>query len=326
MNVMKNKLYILNSGSPLITDAILNFNSENVKLINPFGRNFLSRSLRQLLIRLSPKLCFYFLELPALKRSGFTGARNEKIVIFDSPYWFKQIHLFLLNISQANLSVWFWNPVKDPAIAKRLNTKGVNICTFDDGDSKNYGWGFHPQFFIGDINTHTSDDKLSLAQDIFYIGKEKKGKGLKRKSNLEGALKLIAQSNLQCLSIIVGGHNSSLASEKNIKIKEIKNNISYTEVLNYVKHSKCILELNASGQSGLTLRAVEALFYGKKLITNNKNIISYSLYDRGNIYIIGYDTRDLVDFMNAPVSDIPDSIKSEYTFSHWINFMKNKND
>lgn len=38
-----------------------------------------------------------------------------------------------------------------------------------------------------------------------------------------------------------------------------------------------ILELNISGQSGLTLRTMEALFYHKKLITNNENVKNFHL-------------------------------------------------
>lgn len=36
-----------------------------------------------------------------------------------------------------------------------------------------------------------------------------------------------------------------------------------------------ILKLNISGQSGLTLRTMEALFYHKKIITNNENVKNF---------------------------------------------------
>ena len=44
-------------------------------------------------------------------------------------------------------------------------------------------------------------------------------------------------------------------------------------------------EIVQPGQGGLTIRTLEALFYNKKLITNNESITEYDFYNADNIFI-----------------------------------------
>jgi len=44
----------------------------------------------------------------------------------------------------------------------------------------------------------------------------------------------------------------------------------YEENLEYIKRSKCLLEIMQEGGNGYILRTCEAVAYNKKIITNNK--------------------------------------------------------
>lgn len=46
-----------------------------------------------------------------------------------------------------------------------------------------------------------------------------------------------------------------------------------------------LLEVNQDGQSGLTLRALEAAFFNKKLITTNESIKTLDFYRPENIFV-----------------------------------------
>jgi hypothetical protein len=64
------------------------------------------------------------------------------------------------------------------------------------------------------------------------------------------------------------------------------NRIPYIEYLKKLQKTNCILELEQEGATGYTLRTLEALCYGRKLITNNKEIKNASFYNESFIKII----------------------------------------
>ena len=96
--------------------------------------------------------------------------------------------------------------------------------------------------------------------------------------------------------------------------------ISYEEVLD--KSSKCsvIVDIVKEGQSGLTLRVLEALFFGKKLITNNKNICTCDFYRSDNVFIVGVDNwDDFKMFLGSELLQIPNNVKNKYLLETWVN-------
>ena len=70
--------------------------------------------------------------------------------------------------------------------------------------------------------------------------------------------------------------------------------MDYGEIIDVVKKSNCILEVVQKGQSAITLRTLEAVYYRKKLLTNNTNIKKYSFYDPRYIQI--FTNIDEIDF------------------------------
>lgn len=94
--------------------------------------------------------------------------------------------------------------------------------------------------------------------------------------------------------------------------------ISYLENIRNVSRCSCVVDITA-GQAGISLRPLEALFFDKKLITNNKSIKEYSFYHPSNIFVLEEDNlNDLPAFVNAPVSVISKNIKEEFDINTWI--------
>lgn len=95
--------------------------------------------------------------------------------------------------------------------------------------------------------------------------------------------------------------------------------IEYEEVLKYICCAKAILEINANYQSGLTMRSMESIFYEKKLITNNIDIMQYSFYNPNNIFVIGErDWTDIEQFVTTKYEKIDEKIVNEYRFDKWL--------
>ena len=79
------------------------------------------------------------------------------------------------------------------------------------------------------------------------------------------------------------------------------------------------MELVQKDQDGLTWRALESIFYGRKLITNFKDIKSYDFYTPNNIFVIGSDAEEeLASFLDSPYKSISDDILQKYTFKGCI--------
>ena len=94
--------------------------------------------------------------------------------------------------------------------------------------------------------------------------------------------------------------------------------IPYTEYLGIIFNCECIIDIIINEQSGLSLRVMEALFFNKKLITNNKYIADMDFYNPNNIYIFGVDKEPISNFMNKKYQIVPDSIKNNYLLDSFV--------
>ena len=143
-----------------------------------------------------------------------------------------------------------------------------------------------------------SDD---IRSDIYFIGRDKG-----RVDQINNIKKIANENRLLCDFNILRDNDNKI--------------IPYKEIKNKIKSTKCILEINKDNQIGLTLRALEGLFFEKKLITNNKSIKEIDFYNKNNIFVIGEDNwKDLSDFVNDPYDISVNIYKKEYELERWIN-------
>lgn len=92
-----------------------------------------------------------------------------------------------------------------------------------------------------------------------------------------------------------------------------------SETINYIGHSKIIIDINHPKQSGLTIRTIEALGAKKKLITTNSDIKNYDFYNEDNILIIDRNNPEIpIKFFNTKHKEIPIEIYNKYSISSWI--------
>lgn len=98
-----------------------------------------------------------------------------------------------------------------------------------------------------------------------------------------------------------------------------KDYVDYLSVLGYIEKSKCILDICQDGQTGMTLRAVEAMFYDKKIITNNKKYKYLPFYQSNQIYIIEDDNfSGMKEFLDGKDTRYAVDDKDYYNVESWI--------
>lgn len=192
------------------------------------------------------------------------------------------------------------------------------IFSFDPEDCKKYNFYFRPSFYLNEIE----QNKIEYSKrkyDIFYLG------GLrdrKRYDIIENIFKFSKKLKLNSfLKLYVNNKIEKYLPENYLKEIVIRERISYNKNLELLKNSKCVIEINADKQVGLTLRSIEAIGSETKTITTNTLIKEYDFYDEKNIYCIE-KLEDIFlipkEFFSQEYKKLSENIKNKYTVKGFI--------
>lgn len=181
------------------------------------------------------------------------------------------------------------------------------IISMDREDCDKYHW----LYVSNTYNVKTKQGCQEEEIDVFFVGSNK--------GRLEQLLKIyqyLTNKGMKCAFFITDVKKSERVSGyKGIHyIKKMK----YEENLQYIRKSKCLLEVVQKGQAGSTLRPFEAIVYGKKLLTNDRNIISQEYFDDKNmLYFKSVEDIDIKFIKQEMVIDrkILDKISHDILFS-----------
>lgn len=212
------------------------------------------------------------------------------VVADDAPlYFITALENRIIN-KRCKLIYYFVNPIT--SYPEQISDRW-EIWSFDKNNCIQYGFKYNPAPYC----------KMEISpQDILYdavfVGLNK---------GRENVLNILA-STMQSQGLIPV-----------IKIIENKRQrLSYEQVLKLNAQSRSIVEVLQTGQSGGTVRTMESLFYHQKLITNNKNIKEYKIYNKHNIFIIGEDDlKNLKEFIHSPYEKTENALDISYTFEKW---------
>jgi len=95
--------------------------------------------------------------------------------------------------------------------------------------------------------------------------------------------------------------------------------VGYPEYLCWVQQSRAILDVYQAIQTGFSLRVMEHIFFGKKLITDNAVIKQAEFYHPNNIFLLHEDDIGaLKGWLDLPFVPIKDEIKNYYRFENWV--------
>lgn len=182
------------------------------------------------------------------------------------------------------------------------------IYSFDHLDCQKYKFEYMPLFFsfgfneIDQINFATQNKTV---KKCFFLGRDKN-----RIKIIEDLSRIL--EGLGCIAdFYVTKDNSSKSFESKFYIDHP---VNYKWSLDKTIQADIIIDINQEGQTGLTLRALEAIFFNKKLISNNSKIKEYDFYSSSQFFIFGEDKiSDLSFFLNQHPPKIPKNIYYSYS-------------
>lgn len=241
---------------------------------------------------------------------------HEDTVLFFSIENRKELQIILKFIAAKDLHQWIWNPVgnfRRTSLSRALYLswlarRGIKSYTFDPADAERFGFKQRPQVF----RRITTECRQDLRHDVYFLGNDKGRFELLKewKSRLE-------QGGFTTYFHIVADKKLRYTAHQRTQV--VDEWITYQANIDIIKESRCLLELLQSSQSGPTLRSLEAAFFAKKLITNNKSIRHTALYSPARIFIIGEDDPlDLRAFIDSELDPVAESILAQYEIEGWI--------
>jgi hypothetical protein len=252
-------------------------------------------------------------ELRAIKKTDkvlFWGCENLK-------------ELLILNkeIKCQEKNVFLWNPVSTicrNAYSKweygyYLNKTQLNVFTFDEGDATSLKFNKINQVYRFP-NTSLLQKQTDFKTDVFFIGKDKH-----RSEIIAQLIQLLKQQNI-CFDFYIIKDKHTITNWQ-IEPYYKNNEISYEDSLEKITQTKCIIEILQKGQTGMTLRTLEAIFLKKKLITTNCDIVKTPIYHPNNIYILDYKSntyKSIKEFLDCEYYNIPDNVIRNYDVEYWI--------
>lgn len=208
------------------------------------------------------------------------------------------------------------------------NMKGVNknfdvydrVLTFDRKDAQDYKVLFRPLFFC-DIFENLKCDKIQVNNDICFIGTCHSD----RLSIINKITKRYQKYSYYFYCYLQSWFMYYYYKLRNPEYKaKDKNFFVYKQmpmemVALKMAASRAILDIQHPKQTGLTMRTIETLGLGKKIITTNNDIVNYDFYDANNVLVI--DRCNPVireEFIKSEYNQISLQLYHKYSIEGWV--------
>lgn len=219
----------------------------------------------------------------------------------------------VLNDSMKNKKKWLQ---QNEDYISKITPYFDKIYSFDFNDCKKYKFIYLNQFLPFTYSEMKKlraeqDNKSNIIKTCFFIGEywDDRAKVLNRIAPIlhENGY----QTDFNLINYKTTNTESFFHSSDYYKLG---NKISYLDNIEKVKHSDVILEIGQIGQTGVTLRAIEAVLLNKRLITTNKSIKEYDFYSPEQIFILDENNHHQIKkFLESPF--VPISLDKLYKYS-----------
>lgn len=174
--------------------------------------------------------------------------------------------------------------------------------TYDEGEAREYSIP-HFDEFESVIDVKVEDE---FESDVFFAGKAKDRLPLLMK----------AYDQFVNAGLKVYFYLTQVPKEKQVQKSGIVYSdsfMSYSEMLYHSVNSRCMLEITQNNQQGYTSRFLEAVIYGKKLITNSNYIKQSKFYDEKKMLVNDDMEKIDINFIKEGCGFVDYNYKNEFS-------------
>lgn len=209
-----------------------------------------------------------------------------------------------------NTFFYLWNPVGLPTKVD-LTDLPHKIYSFDPKDCETYHLKFNTQFYVQPPAEFFRPREILY--DLVFLGAPKD-----RLACVRSIYEDCKKQDLRLRIYVIAPCADAAVTEDGWQA-----GLEYfgydTYITDFVLPARAILDVYQTGQTGYSLRVMEHLFFGKKLVTNNPVIRDAEFYHPENIFILGdRDIGELKPWLDVPFVPIPDEVRDYYEIHNWL--------
>jgi len=217
-------------------------------------------------------------------------------------------------ITNAKIIYYFWNPVRKKCPLGEIKRIADEVVSFDPGDVEKYGLRYAPAFASSvSFPNQSGSRKSEKLFDLSFIGRSKGRIGI-----LQRIFSVCEKDHFKLFFHVKGTRQESK------KFRLVKTaSISHSEYEKTLIASRAVLDITAPGQKGFTVRPLQALMHGIKVITDNSEIfnlldsdISRNVMTIENFLDSSLEQRQR--FVRSEFTGCKNSIKSQFGFDGWL--------
>lgn len=234
--------------------------------------------------------------------------KKDKVLLFDFTQFIDVKYISSL-VKTVSVSLWMWNTIDrvDYGNIIKLRKTGVTIYTFDKRNAVEC-----KIVLLNQIYRFIPLIKSELLYDFFFVGVDKG-----RCDELNSLGEYLMARGYRVKFIVLGLREKDYVRYSCLEI--IYTSLSYWDILTIISQSKILVDITKTFQTGMTLRVLEAAFWGKKLITNNKETMNTELYNSNNVFVLNVNSlNQLREFIEKEFLYYDENILRKYSINSWI--------
>lgn len=220
---------------------------------------------------------------------------------------------------EAKCILYMWDSFKNRKQNLELLPLFTSKFTFDPHDAEKYDLKLRALFYTG---AYRNKEAGNIEFDFLFVGTAHSDRYIFVK-------KLIAAANIKNAKLYFYLSSKLLFAFKKIFDKSFSQvkysdvsfkSLGHHDIADLMCRSKVVLDINHPNQIGLTMRTLETLGVQRKLVTTNKDILKYDLYNEANILLIDREAPELnTAFFDVPFQPSAPELLFKYSIDGWIS-------
>ena len=196
--------------------------------------------------------------------------------------------------------------------------------SFDPIDCSKFDMIYQPTFYSENCLLNKNKDfDQTINNDVFFVGSYLPQRYITLKRFIAYAREngISFRHHFYIKSFFVYLYYKLQNRKMRMKRKDFTHKeMSESEKLKNIRESKCILDIPYGEQAGLTMRVIEGIVLGKKIITTNQEIKNYDFFKTGNVAVISESdfTEVSKDFINKKTVEFDEDYEERFSVDSWV--------
>jgi hypothetical protein len=266
--------------------------------------------------------------LPAADRlyekllTGFGAARyNTVLVVNGQTLSQRTLQRLRMAYPDARMVLYMWDSIANRAHVLDNLTLFDRVCSFDQDDVTRYGLNLRPLFYGRGFAASAAP--AAAHYHISFVGTAHTDRFAvvsRLRSTLTSATSAYWYLYLQA-PWVYHYYHWTRPDMRGAAITDFQfQPLDKPSVQSIFAASHAILDIEHPDQIGLTMRTLETLGSGKKLVTTNARIREYDCFSEENIHVVDRVAPSIpAGFLDAPFRPLSDSIRWKYSIEGWLD-------